>query len=534
MRKRFCSLIALLLSALMVCSVVTTGAVSVGAAEVGMEEHVGVLSGTTGDCTWMLDDGVLTISGSGEMGDYSNYPAESRTPWFGKDIKSVVIEDGVKNIGNYAFAFSERLTNIEIPVSVTQIGNDALRGCTALTKISIPDSVISIDEWAFASTGLKSVTLPNRLSVVSTRLFSNCAELTKVDIPDSVKRIGDWVFYFCVNLTTVTFSNNVKNIGDGVFSNCPKLTSFTIPEKVTRLGESVFACTGIKSIIIPDNVKTIGVYSFASGENFSSVTIGNSVTSIGEYAFKGCTDLKSVTIPDSVTSIGNEAFGYIYGEDGDLEKIDGFTIYGYEGSEAYKYAKINGFKFVKLVSKSDESTGITLDNPEDMTFTVTQRTGQDVADINKTLPEGLSAKAVYDITVTKNGSAVQPENIVKVMIPCDNKNARVFRKEADGTLTDMKAVYKDGNLIFYTDHFSIYVVAEEKSLLIGDVNGDGAVNSADRIYLTRYLSKWDGFASIDEKSADVNADGKVNAKDRIILSRHIAKWQGYETLPYKG
>ena len=65
-------------------------------------------------------------------------------------------------------------------------------------------------------------------------------------------------------------------------------------------------------------------------------------------------------------------------------------------------------------------------------------------------------------------------------------------------------------------------------------NGDGAVNSADRIYLSRYLAKWDGYIKIEENAADVNGDNKIDSKDRIILARHIAKWKGYETLPYKG
>ena len=71
MKKSFRKLTAMLLSALLVCSIVTTGAVSVGAAEAGVEKSVGASSGTTGDCAWTLDDdGVLTISGNGNMEDY--------------------------------------------------------------------------------------------------------------------------------------------------------------------------------------------------------------------------------------------------------------------------------------------------------------------------------------------------------------------------------------------------------------------------------------------------------------------------------
>lgn len=68
--------------------------------------------------------------------------------------------------------------------------------------------------------------------------------------------------------------------------------------------------------------------------------------------------------------------------------------------------------------------------------------------------------------------------------------------------------------------------------IIGDVDGDGIVNSRDRIVLTRFLAKWSGY-SIDEKASDVNADDEVNAKDRIILTRYLAKWSGYPSLPHE-
>ncbi len=69
--------------------------------------------------------------------------------------------------------------------------------------------------------------------------------------------------------------------------------------------------------------------------------------------------------------------------------------------------------------------------------------------------------------------------------------------------------------------------------IVGDVNGDGSVNSLDRATLARYLANWTGYAEkVVLEAADVNGDGSVNSLDRAILSRHLAKWSGYETLPY--
>ena len=146
-------LTALLLSALMVGSVVTAGTASAGAAAVAGEKSVGASSGTTGDCTWTLDDnGVLTISGEGAMGNYS----ESVAPW-GKGITSAVIENGVTVIGSYAFSGCKGLTGVTIPDSVTRIGEEAFRNCTGLTEIAIPETVVFIQDNAFS--GCNNVTI---------------------------------------------------------------------------------------------------------------------------------------------------------------------------------------------------------------------------------------------------------------------------------------------------------------------------------------------------------------------------------------
>ena len=54
----------------------------------------------------------------------------------------------------------------------------------------------------------------------------------------------------------------------------------------------------------------------------------------------------------------------------------------------------------------------------------------------------------------------------------------------------------------------------------------------DRVYLTRYLAKWNQFQNINLKAADVNLDGKVNNMDKVILTRHLAKWNDYAEIPY--
>ena len=74
-------------------------------------------SGTCGkNLKWKLtSEGVLTITGTGEMTDYSN---SDRSPWYGQNIKRIIIEDGVSTIGKDAFSLCGNLTSVTIPNSV--------------------------------------------------------------------------------------------------------------------------------------------------------------------------------------------------------------------------------------------------------------------------------------------------------------------------------------------------------------------------------------------------------------------------------
>ena len=131
---------------------------------------------------WILDDaGTLTISGEGAMTDYN---AIDKASWYSyrSNIKTVVIENSVTNIGDYAFG-----------------------GCYLLESVVIPDSVTSIGTHAFEYCGFTSVNIPDSVTSIGTQAFSNCSSLTSVNIPDSVTSIGTQAFSNCSSLTSVIF-----------------------------------------------------------------------------------------------------------------------------------------------------------------------------------------------------------------------------------------------------------------------------------------------------------------------------------------
>ncbi|HJJ53548.1 MAG TPA: leucine-rich repeat protein [Methanocorpusculum sp.] len=175
--------------------------------------------------TWTLttETGVLEITGSGDMTDYSS---NKRPGWYmyKDNITTVSLSSGVTSIGGSAFSGCSSLTSVVIPDSVTSIGYQAFYGCSSLTSVVIPDSVTSIGTGAFSGChSLTSITLGKSVTSIESSTFKGCTSLTSVIIPDSVTSIGERAFSDCTSLTTVKIGNSVTSIKQVVFFGCSNL-----------------------------------------------------------------------------------------------------------------------------------------------------------------------------------------------------------------------------------------------------------------------------------------------------------------------
>ena len=327
MKKR---LLSFVLAVLMIASLLPATALAADILDSGT-------CGAEGDgsnLTWTLDsEGVLTISGSGDMRDY-----DYSSPWYenGNQIQSVFMANGVTSIGNFAFNECTSLTSMTIPDSVTCIGNCAFRECSSLASVTIPDSVTSIGVYAFcACTSLKSVTIPDSVTSIGNYAFSYCTSLTGIWVDEGNSH------YFS-DASGVLFNKDKT-----VLAQCPGAFSgsYAIPDGVTSINDAAFVnCESLTSVTIPDGVTNIGYEVFAGCTSLANMVLPNGVTRIGAEAFDWCTSMKSITIPDGVTSIGYDAFSncksltnvYFTGTE---EAWNGITIDG--GNDALKNAKIH-------------------------------------------------------------------------------------------------------------------------------------------------------------------------------------------------
>lgn len=232
--KKFMRLLAAVLALTMLCEMLPLAAFAqsdigqaVTAAVQNAEEENSTVT-NTGSCgenvTWSLDsDGVVTVSGTGEMSNYGWYGDVNPNRVFqdlSGSVRKVVIEDGVKNVGSGVFFRLENLTDVTIPDSVTSIGVDSFNYCTALESITLPETVTFIDTGAFANChSLKKFKFPSNITCINDWMFHNSTGLTSVVIPASVTRIGIVVFEGCTSLQDIYYEGteeqwNQIDIGD--------------------------------------------------------------------------------------------------------------------------------------------------------------------------------------------------------------------------------------------------------------------------------------------------------------------------------
>lgn len=237
--------------------------------------------------TWKFADGILTISGTGEMYDYSS---ADPAPWSAKnsDICEITVGDGVTSIGDNAFHSCKELSMVTFMGGLTRIGSGAFAGCEALRDFDFPYS----------------------LETIGANAFSNCNNLIDVTIPDSVQSIGSEAFSLCEGLQSVYLPQMLTIIPDGIFTDCAQLGSVYIPDTVTEIGANAFLrCTAFILEKLPSSIKSIGAAAFANCGNIESLALPGTLESIGEAAFNGTAIDKAsfAGTPERWTAIGGDA-----------------------------------------------------------------------------------------------------------------------------------------------------------------------------------------------------------------------------------
>ena len=255
------------------------------------EANIPIANGNLdGGLAWNLTKaGTLTVSGKGAMPDFES---EGKQPW--KDnqgqIRKVIIEDGVTNIGSCAF-WNCGVISAEISSSVTSIGNSAFR-VSDIVSVTIPSSVKTVGNNAFEGCkNLSTVTVCEGVETICENAFRACQKLSSITLPSSIGEVGSAAFFECTEVINVKFVPGSKQVkmGDNIFSRCYKLMGVKLPVNIDRIGEGMFQnCGMLAGVEIPQGAESIEASAFSSCSGLTTVIIPDSVATIGIAAFGAC------------------------------------------------------------------------------------------------------------------------------------------------------------------------------------------------------------------------------------------------------
>lgn len=289
---------------------------------------------------------ITLTKGTGVMRNYYIDTA-TYTPWYisRANLEEIILEEGITNIGDYAFYSCKGITEIELPDTIVSIGERAFDACNTLTNINIPSSVKEIKKWAFRGcTGLTKLTIPETVETLGVVPFINCSGIKTLTLPSN---FATTAFSGCANIETITITK-----GNGVIEGTYSSYQYS-PCYVSR--------NTIKNVYLEEGIINLGNYAFYGCTGLTEIAIPHSVTSIGTNAFYGCTGLSSIVLPISVSSVESYAFRSC----NNLEKIYFLndscsisptytipattTIIGYSNSTAQEYANQFSRDFVEII-----------------------------------------------------------------------------------------------------------------------------------------------------------------------------------------
>ena len=321
--------------------------------------------GVTGECVYTYEDGVVTISGNGAMADYGRNGA----PW-GTDVKKVVIEEGVTNVGKCAFYSNEALTEVILPSTVQTIGSEAFAWCKGLPSVSVPEGVTVIEERVFfQASSLSSITLPSTIREIKSYAFYVCP-FREIDLPEGLTTIGKNAFLVS-NIASVHIPASCIAIDDTAFSSCTNISTITVApgnpvydsrnncnaiiettsnrliraannatlfEGITSINTSALSGYSAERLVLPQSVTSIGSDAFYKAR-CKEIILPRGTQAIGSQAFAMCKQLKSVYIPASATVLGD---ALLNGANTTA------TVYVEKGSAAQLYCENKGIAFAAM------------------------------------------------------------------------------------------------------------------------------------------------------------------------------------------
>ena len=455
---------------------------------------------------------------------------------YNKMLKTVVLNEGVKVLGDGVFNNCLSLESISLPASLQEAGIEMFLGCTKLTSINIPAGLTKIGESFLAKTGIATITVDPAnpgFHVVDGCLYNinntliYCAPMTgktEVKIIDGCLGVNGGAFWGS-QVATAVLPESIVAIANYAFCQSA-LDSINFPDAICFVGEQAFAATKLKAVTLPQNFQYINDGEFAGCTLLTRVVIPSSIKEVYNHAFNGCTGLQYFAKGSKAPAIMS------YYEDYDNPFYNAYNTVTVPKGASQDYRAEGWGDFLTIKEAATATVKISK---------VTPAEGDTVEVAGK--QASMTFEVVFDQPVTL--AVTSPVSFLreggdmsaKVLKPSDKWVAKqvndstisVFAADADGFVESFNytplAAYcftlPEGVVRNAAGEESEYVsttfyYTQKSSIEKGDINADGAINVSDVTELINVI-----LGTVTDEAIKalcfINDDDTINVSDVTAL-----------------
>lgn len=186
------------------------------------------------------------------------------------------------------------LETLTFPDKLCDVFAYAFSGCKNLKSVLLNDDIKNIGDFAFAQCGIESIDIPQNTDMIGEYAFANCVQLKKVNILAENMTIKEGVFANCLSMETVTFLNPLKYIGRRAFMKCVSLRDIVFPAVGNfEVAEETFrGCSGLQEVFISEGIERIEEGAFADS-GLKTIHLPSTLKKV-ERAFGNCPNLETI------------------------------------------------------------------------------------------------------------------------------------------------------------------------------------------------------------------------------------------------
>lgn len=230
---------------------------------------------------------LLTMLTASLFGCETSVAISRTTPNPKTDFEYSVLEDGTIGIDKY-------------------IGTD--------TAVLIPDTidnmnVTAIKSYAFFSTSIKEVAIPETVLIIDSSAFESCKYLEKVILPEGLKTINGMAFRRCESLSFIELPQGLEALGCEAFRECKSLKSLRIPPNCFKnYSQELFNDSGIETLELSEGITSIPSICILDMPSLKKLILPTTLKEINSNSIAGCPELEEIILPEGLEKISNAAF----------------------------------------------------------------------------------------------------------------------------------------------------------------------------------------------------------------------------------